>query len=124
MTTTNPESPATQPENFKAAHAQKQARALHLRRTFALADRVRLMADGSRRFVRFKSVEIVEHWFLLIAFAILGFTGLLQLFARAEKYALSTANAFSPITEFLMKIAISERPMTGWSLVGGSTVSV
>ena len=83
MTTTNPESPATQPENFKAAHAQKQARALHLRRTFALADRVRLMADGSRRFVRFKSVEIVEHWFLLIAFVILGFTGLLQLFARA-----------------------------------------
>jgi len=40
------------------------------------------MADGSRRIVRFKSVEIVEHWLLLITFAILGFTGLLQLFAR------------------------------------------
>jgi formate dehydrogenase gamma subunit len=83
MTTTNPETPAVQPQDFKAAHAQKQARALHLRRAFALADRVRIMADGSRRFVRFKSVEIVEHWLLLIAFVILGLTGLLQMFARA-----------------------------------------
>jgi formate dehydrogenase subunit gamma len=83
MTTTNPETPAVQPHDFKAAHAQKQARALHLRRTFALADRVRLMADGSRRFVRFKSVEIVEHWLLLITFLILALTGLLQMFARA-----------------------------------------
>jgi formate dehydrogenase gamma subunit len=83
MTTMNQETPVIQPQDFKAAHAQKQARALHLRRTFALADRVRLMADGSRRFVRFKSVEIVEHWLLIITFTILGVTGVLQLFARA-----------------------------------------
>jgi formate dehydrogenase gamma subunit len=79
----NQETPVIQPQDFKAAHAQKQARALHLRRTFALADRVRLMADGSRRFVRFKSVEIVEHWLLIITFTILGVTGVLQMFARA-----------------------------------------
>jgi formate dehydrogenase gamma subunit len=84
MTTMNPQTPAVQPQDFKAAHAQKQARALHLRRTFALADRVRLMADGSRRFVRFKSVEILEHWLLLITFVILSLTGLLQMFARAS----------------------------------------
>ena len=84
MTTSNPEKPAVQPENFKAAHAQKQARALHLRRTLGLADRVRVMADGSRRIVRFKSVEIVEHWLLLITFTILGLTGLLQMFARVS----------------------------------------
>jgi formate dehydrogenase gamma subunit len=84
MTTSNPETPAVQPENFKAAHAQKQARALHLRRTLALADRVRVMADGSRRIVRFKSVEIVEHWLLLITFTILGLSGLLQMFARVS----------------------------------------
>jgi formate dehydrogenase subunit gamma len=84
MTTSKPETPAVQPENFKAAHAQKQARALHLRRTLALADRVRIMADGSRRIVRFKSVEIVEHWLLLITFSILGLTGLLQMFARVS----------------------------------------
>ena len=83
MTTMNQETPVIQPQDYKAAHAQKQARALHLRRTFALADRVRLMADGSRRFVRFKSVEIVEHWLLIITFTILGVTGVLQLFARA-----------------------------------------
>ena len=83
MTTMNQETPVIQPQDYKAAHAQRQARALHLRRTFALADRVRLMADGSRRFVRFKSVEIVEHWLLIITFAILGLTGVLQMFARA-----------------------------------------
>ena len=84
MTTMNQETPVIQPQDYKAAHAQRQARALHLRRTFALADRVRLMADGSPRFVRFKSVEIVEHWLLIITFSILGLTGVLQMFARAS----------------------------------------
>ena len=97
MTTTNPETPAIQPENFKAAHAQKQARALHLRRTFTLADRVRVMADGTRSFVRFKAVEIVEHWLLLITFVVLGLTGLLQMFARAPFVAWTINTIFSGI---------------------------
>jgi len=43
-----------------------------------------MMADGSRRFVRFNQVEIMEHWILLIAFLVMGLTGLMLLF-RAWK---------------------------------------
>lgn len=86
MTITDPETPAASPQSLKAVHAQRRAYALHLRRTFALADRVRIMVDGSRWIVRFKTVEVLEHWLVLITFLVLGVSGLLQLFASLPAF--------------------------------------
>jgi cytochrome b subunit of formate dehydrogenase len=45
------------------------------------------MADGSRWFVRFSPVEVLEHWLVLIAFSILALTGLIQRFASLKVFA-------------------------------------
>ena len=42
------------------------------------------MADGSRWFVRFSPVEILEHWLVLIAFTTLALTGLIQRYASLK----------------------------------------
>jgi formate dehydrogenase subunit gamma len=94
MTTSNMNSPVVQPEMAPSTPAEKQALAVHLRKSFAMADRVTVMADGSRRFVRFSQVEILEHWLLLISFAALGLTGLLQRFAGLSAVAWAINNAF------------------------------
>ena len=97
MMTSEPETPVVQPENFKAAHARKQALASQLRKTLALADRVHVMADGSRWFVRFRSVEILEHWLVLISFTILSLTGLMQRFASLNIFAWAINAVFRDI---------------------------
>jgi len=97
MATLNPETPAAQPENFKAALLNKQALASSLRKTIALADRVHVMADGSRWFVRFSQVEILEHWLVLIAFTTLGLTGLAQRYAGLNSLAWTINSIFGGI---------------------------
>ena len=60
---------------------KKRARALKMRSALELSEQVKVMADGSRMFVRFSRGEIMEHWILLVSFSILGLTGLLQRYA-------------------------------------------
>jgi cytochrome b subunit of formate dehydrogenase len=81
MTTSEIQAPGAHPKNINTSRGKKQAEATRLRKKFALASRVQVQADGSRRFVRFSQTEILEHWVLLISFLALGATGLLQLMA-------------------------------------------
>lgn len=87
MMTSETQTPAAQPEVVKPARQSKQAQAAHLRKTLALASRVQVQADGSRRFVRFNQVEILEHWVLLINFFVLAITGLIQFFSSLDAVA-------------------------------------
>jgi formate dehydrogenase subunit gamma len=97
MTTSDINSPVIQPEVAPSTTAAKQAQAAHLRKSIAMAGRVQVMGDGSRRFVRFNQVEILEHWLLLVSFAALGLTGLLQRFASLSPVAWIVNNAFGGI---------------------------
>ncbi len=85
--TTDTQSPAAQSGSARPARQSKQAQAAHLRKTMALASRVQIQADGSRRFVRFNQVEILEHWVLLINFFVLAITGLIQFFSSLDAVA-------------------------------------
>ena len=87
MMTSETQQPAAQPGSVKPARQSKQAQAVQLRSTMALAGRVQLQADGTRRFVRFNQVEILEHWVLLINFFVLAITGLIQFFSSLEAVA-------------------------------------
>ncbi len=84
MTMNNPSAPA--PIRSKAADEQiermkKHTRAVRMRSALELADRLRIMPDGTRMFARFNRAEIIEHWVLLVSFSTLGLTGLLQRYA-------------------------------------------
>jgi len=94
MMTSNPETPAAQTENFRSTYAHKRAVASRLRKTVALAGRVHVMADGTRWFIRFSPVEILEHWLVLIAFTILALTGLIQRFASLRVLAWTVNTIF------------------------------
>jgi cytochrome b subunit of formate dehydrogenase len=48
----------------------------------ALAERIQVQPDGSRVFVRFSRGERIEHVVLMVSFAILAVTGLLQTFSE------------------------------------------
>jgi formate dehydrogenase subunit gamma len=87
MMTSETQKPAAQPGSLKTARRSKQAQAAHLRKTIALAGRVQVQADGSRRFVRFNQIEILEHWVLLINFFVLAITGMIQFFAGLDLVA-------------------------------------
>ena len=52
-----------------------------IRAARALADRIRVMPDGSRVFVRFTTAQRIEHVVLMVSFATLAVTGLLQTFS-------------------------------------------
>ena len=62
-----------------------------------MADRVHVMADGSRRFVRFSQVEILEHWLAFDFFYDPGLTGLLQRFASLNIVAWTINAVFGGI---------------------------
>jgi formate dehydrogenase subunit gamma len=84
MTTSDNNTLATSPEKIKAAQLKKQALATHLRKAIALANRVQVGPDGSRRFMRFNQVEIFEHWILLFTFLVLAITGIFQLLSGLD----------------------------------------
>jgi formate dehydrogenase subunit gamma len=98
VTPTNMEPSNPQPKNLNAARSKKRAYATHLRKTYDLANRVQVLADGTRRFVRFNQAEILEHWVLFIAFLILGTTGILGLTAWLMPVAWVINNIFGGIT--------------------------
>jgi formate dehydrogenase gamma subunit len=87
MMTSETQLPAAQPGSAKPARQSKQAQAAHLRKTMTLASRIQVQADGTRRFVRFNQVEILEHWVLLINFFVLALTGLIQFFSSLDAVA-------------------------------------
>jgi formate dehydrogenase subunit gamma len=98
MTSANIQSSNPKPENVNFARSKKRLLATHLRKTYDLANRVQVLADGSRRFVRFNQAEILEHWVLFIAFMILGVTGILNLIAWLTPVAWVINNIFGGIT--------------------------
>lgn len=88
--------PSAQEKNpSQAGPAQKRDQALHLRQAIKLADRVRVMMDGSRWFVRFSQAEILEHWAALVVLFILGLSGFFLLFANFPPVAWLTNKVFS-----------------------------
>lgn len=52
-----------------------------IRTARTLADRIRVMPDGSRMFVRFSTSQRIEHVVLMVSFGTLALTGLLQTFS-------------------------------------------
>lgn len=59
-------------------------KARRLRTARELADRLRVLPDGTRVFVRFDARERLQHQILIGSFTALGFTGLMQSFSRIE----------------------------------------
>jgi cytochrome b subunit of formate dehydrogenase len=63
-------------EQIKRETIERRVRAAR-----ALADRIRVMPDGSREFVRFSTGQRIEHVVLMVSFGTLAVTGLLQTFS-------------------------------------------
>ena len=84
MTHSTPE-PSSKPHatsHAKVAPGPNQVRASNYRRMISLSKNMRTLPGGERVFIRFRQAEILEHWILLINFAILGVTGLLEMFVN------------------------------------------
>jgi formate dehydrogenase gamma subunit len=76
--------PTIEPQPTPSAASSEPARVktTNLRKMITLAREVRYLPGGERVFVRFHQPEIIEHWILLVNFAILAITGLLEMFAN------------------------------------------
>jgi formate dehydrogenase gamma subunit len=72
---------------------KRQTLERRIRAARALADRIRVLPDGSREIVRFKTAERIEHVVLMVSFGTLAVTGLLQTF--------SSLPVIAAVTEFL-----------------------
>ena len=86
---------AARPEDVQKM--KSRLRAVRMRTALALAARVQLQADGTRMFVRFTPMEIVEHWLLLISFLTLGLTGILQRYSAVYMVGWSINSLFGGI---------------------------
>jgi formate dehydrogenase gamma subunit len=76
---------------------KKRIQAIRMHAALQLASRVQMQADGSRVFVRFTPIEIVEHWVLLFSFLTLGFTGLMQRYSELYVVGWSINSLFGGI---------------------------
>jgi formate dehydrogenase gamma subunit len=77
QTEPQPAKPETHPKSDRT-------RLQNFRRMVSLANRVHILPDGERFFIRFSQAEILEHWILLAAFMVLALTGLLDMLASNE----------------------------------------
>ena len=79
MPDSNPPPTTPQPER---ARQSDRVRAMKYKQMLASVKRVRSMSSGGRIFLRFNQLDILEHWILLINFAILSVTGMLEIFSN------------------------------------------
>ena len=88
MTTPMTDNVAVQPEMTAKKPASKRTLAKRYRNMMAQAGRLRVLANGSRRFMRFSQVEVFEHWVLLVTLSMLALTGIMQQLVGTEPVAL------------------------------------
>jgi formate dehydrogenase gamma subunit len=84
MTKSKPTQTEPQPAAPDTHPKLDRIRVHNFRRMILLANRVHILPDGERLFVRFSQAEILEHWVLLGAFIVLALTGLLEMLANNE----------------------------------------
>ncbi|MEW6401401.1 MAG: hypothetical protein AB1649_06345 [Chloroflexota bacterium] len=82
MTRSNALKYTQQDEEAEIEMIRARERARRLREARALADRMQVLPDGSRVFVRFMPRQRLQHQILIGSFTALGLTGLLQSFSR------------------------------------------
>jgi cytochrome b subunit of formate dehydrogenase len=69
-------------ESIELEKIRAKVRAQRLRTARELAERLKVLPDGTRVFIRFQARERFEHQLLIGSFTTLGFTGLMQTFSR------------------------------------------
>ena len=82
MTRSNLAEHMRQGEEAEIERIRARERARRLRSARELAERMQVLPDGSRVFVRFTPRQRLQHQTLIITFTTLGLTGLLQSFSR------------------------------------------